>query len=105
MGVRLSKSSKYCGSACQRAHWAQHKLDCQSPLIKENWRPQWEQRWETQRRQPDFIGERGPQSFGMQKYLWGNMPAIDVLNMKENEGSDFKGPINLLFAGELLEAD
>lgn len=33
-------------------------------------------------------------------YLWGNVPAIDVLKLKENEGEDFEKEMNLLFAGE-----
>lgn len=40
--------------------------------------------------------------FGTTKYLWGNMPAIDVLQLKANEGLDEKssGDLNLLFAGK-----
>lgn len=38
--------------------------------------------------------------FGARKYLWGNVPAIDVIRMGQNEGVDFQGPINLLFAGK-----
>lgn len=35
----------------------------------------------------------------MHKYLWGNMPALDVLNLEQNEGSNFSGTLKVLFAG------
>lgn len=35
------------------------------------------------------------------KYLWGIQPAIDVLNLDKNEGSDVRQDIRLLFAGKL----
>lgn len=39
-------------------------------------------------------------SFGGKKYLWGNVPAIDVLNLRDNEGMDYTGNIRLLFGGK-----
>ncbi|KAI1761311.1 hypothetical protein GGR53DRAFT_469458 [Hypoxylon sp. FL1150] len=49
---------------------------------------------------PEFMTGGPPQAvFGARKYLWGNIPAIDVIQMGQNEGVDFQGPINLLFAG------
>jgi hypothetical protein len=38
-------------------------------------------------------------SFGKKKYLWGNVPARDVLCLEENEGARYEQPLNLLFAG------
>lgn len=37
--------------------------------------------------------------FGGKKYLWGNVPAFDVLQLGSNEGDNFKGKLRLLFAG------
>jgi hypothetical protein len=37
--------------------------------------------------------------FGGKKYLWGNMPAFDLLNLKCNEGAAYNGDLCLLFAG------
>jgi hypothetical protein len=34
------------------------------------------------------------------KYQWGNMPAIDVLRLKGNEGEKYDKDLALLFAGE-----
>lgn len=39
------------------------------------------------------------QEFGGKKYLWGNLPAYDVLKLDENEGVAHEVPLNLLFAG------
>lgn len=38
--------------------------------------------------------------FGGQKYLWGNVPAFDILRLGSNEGEDYSGDLHLLFAGE-----
>jgi hypothetical protein len=33
------------------------------------------------------------------KYLWGNVPALDVLRLAENEGDSYAGDLRILFAG------
>ena len=38
--------------------------------------------------------------FGELNYLWGNIPAFDVLNVKKNEGEGYAEDIDLCFAGE-----
>ncbi|KAK8917374.1 Tudor domain-containing protein 1 [Metarhizium anisopliae] len=87
----------YCGVSCQREHWTSHKLDCNSPLLKSTWRPQ----WEAEGRKPAFMTSDAPaRSFNHhKKYLWGNMPAFDVLKLEANEGKGYKGDLDLLFAG------
>ena len=32
-------------------------------------------------------------------YYWGNTPAVDCLNLEENEGADYNSPVNLLYLG------
>lgn len=44
-------------------------------------------------------------SFGGKKFLWGNMPAIDVLQLASNEGVVYKAPLRLLFAGMCSSLD
>ena len=38
--------------------------------------------------------------FGHLRYLWGNVPAFDVLNLPKNEGADFDRDLDVCFAGE-----
>ncbi|KAM0286534.1 hypothetical protein ACHAO9_008162 [Fusarium lateritium] len=52
-----------------------------------------------QNRQPAFIGENNQKKFGGSKHLWGNVPALDILRLEDNEGKDYKKKLNLLFAG------
>ncbi|TLD18871.1 extracellular exo-polygalacturonase [Venturia nashicola] len=85
----------YCSKSCQKAHWVEHKKDCKSPYMKSTWSPA----WYMEKRTPTFIGNGPPVvSFGGAKYLWGNMPAIDVLALGQNEGPDHANDLNLLFA-------
>lgn len=64
----------------------------------------WSPGWVHERREPAFIGgdnEVGMPlvAFGKKKYLWGNMPALDILNLQDNEGTnDIKRDFALLFA-------
>jgi hypothetical protein len=56
--------------------------------------------WVHENRQPTFIGD-GPTmvTFGKKHYLWGNMPALDILKMEDNEGRQhLSKDTNLLFA-------
>lgn len=36
-------------------------------------------------------------------YSWGNIPAIDVLNLKNNEGIDYQEDLSLVFAGTIYD--
>ncbi|KAJ5761103.1 hypothetical protein N7520_008259 [Penicillium odoratum] len=83
----------YCGSTCQKSHWPHHKVECKSPLGKQTWQPS----WILEQRTPDFIGD-GNHTFGGKKYLWGNVPAFDVLKLESNEGEEYDGDLRLLFA-------
>lgn len=88
---------QYCSKDCQVSHWPIHKLDCKSDLAKDSWQPAWVR----EHRNPAFVGN-GPdlQTFGHLNYLWGNIPAIDVLNVGKNEGEMYGGDLDILFAGQ-----
>ncbi|KAF5026431.1 hypothetical protein F66182_1496 [Fusarium sp. NRRL 66182] len=84
----------YCGSDCQKAHWPIHKVDCKSALSKATWTPN----WVLENRTPAFIQGGIGVSFGGKKFLWGNVPALDVLRLASNEGDNYQGQLSLLFA-------
>ncbi|KAK3901827.1 hypothetical protein C8A05DRAFT_16048 [Staphylotrichum tortipilum] len=84
----------YCGQECQKSHWSAHKMDCKAPLGHKTWTPDWVQ----EKRQPAFVGDKPIVQFGGLKYLWGNVPAYDVLQLPSNEGENYKEPLRLLFA-------
>ncbi|APA07182.1 hypothetical protein SS1G_04092 [Sclerotinia sclerotiorum 1980 UF-70] len=96
---------QYCSKDCQAAHWKSHKKDCHSPLLKKSWKPQ----WAAEKRVPAFITPGGDLNapvhewvtmvqHGSKKYLWGNVPAIDVIQRGKNEGEIFPEEFNMLFA-------
>ncbi|KAF2281297.1 uncharacterized protein EI97DRAFT_25631 [Westerdykella ornata] len=89
---------QYCSKECQKAHWREHKGQCKSDLMQ----PEYVPAWAREGRTPSFIenDETLPiASSGQRRYLWGNMPALDIMKMKENEGlGDLGRDISLLFA-------
>lgn len=94
----------YCSQVCQKAHWKRHKQDCKYRLNSKDWAPSWLR----ERRDPIFsLPHESPSAFnlmsghgavGMGVGLWGNVPAIDILNLKDNEGLDYKEDLSLVFA-------
>ncbi|KAE8334600.1 hypothetical protein BDV24DRAFT_145560 [Aspergillus arachidicola] len=95
------KLVSYCGKSCQVSHWPEHKRICKSTLIKHDWRPCWER----EKRTPAFaspqLAKNHHNPFGKGNYLWGNVPAIDVLNLVQNEGDNLSRDVAILFAGRL----
>ncbi|KPM34923.1 hypothetical protein AK830_g11652 [Neonectria ditissima] len=84
----------YCGAACQKAHWPRHKDDCRSLLGKKAWKPS----WVLEKRTPAFVRPGIGEQFGGKKYLWGNVPALDILQLESNEGHGYTGDLRILFA-------
>ena len=91
----------YCTRECQLKDWARHKPVCKSRLAKQAWQPG----WIAEGRPPAFFGGPPVTIFGAKKYLWGNVPAYDVLQLSSNEGKAYKGDIRLLFAGASSETN
>lgn len=84
---------QYCSLECYNAYWKIHQPDCRnSPLSKPSWRPSWEARWVKSGFQtvPAFVLRDAPDEA---------RPAIDVLNLKQNEGEGYDKAMDLLFVG------
>ncbi|KAI0131304.1 hypothetical protein F4814DRAFT_164862 [Daldinia grandis] len=88
----------YCSNNCRARHQSEHKKECESPLRKTTWLPAWDR----ERRDPAW--SRGAAAtnlhnvFGGCKHLWGNTPAMDVLQLPQNEGPSYDKNISILFA-------
>jgi hypothetical protein len=57
--------------------------------------------WVKENRHPSWASNSilPPLNFGVDRYLWGNMPAVNVLNMRDKEGvGEIHRDMNLLFA-------
>lgn len=66
-------------------------------------KPTWRPAWESEQRNPSFIGDGPPLArFGgeEQKYVWGNVPALNVINSSQNEGDTLPEDLRLLFPGK-----
>lgn len=89
---------QYCSAECQKEHWTLHKIDCKHPQSKDSWKPD----WHVEKRNPTFIGDDVPAvvSHGQKKFLWGNVPAVDILRIQQNEKGALPTNLNLLFAGK-----
>ncbi|KAF2875827.1 hypothetical protein BDV95DRAFT_485026 [Massariosphaeria phaeospora] len=88
---------QYCSKNCQVAHWHTHKKEtCKTDLMSKHWKPQWVQ----ERRLPTFAdGSEDPRVVCANRYLWGMMPALDLLNLPKNEGvQDLSRDYNILCA-------
>jgi len=98
---RRTDPKQYCSASCQESHWNEHKKDCKSAFVKDTWRPKWF--WE--RRDPSFISYNDgvvQVPHGANKYLWGNVPAVDIVKLKDNEGVHHGEALDILFAGRCL---
>ncbi|KAL9964394.1 hypothetical protein ACROYT_G028029 [Oculina patagonica] len=82
----------YCDKNCQKNSWPTHKANCQSISTKT----------EELSRRLKFVYDfkksiSGP---GMATvYYWGNMPAVDLINLPLNEGVHYSKPLSILVCG------
>ncbi|KAL4805432.1 hypothetical protein BDV18DRAFT_140850 [Aspergillus unguis] len=83
----------YCSPACQKEHWPLHKVRCKAELNTKDWHPAWSR----ENRVPMFAQQHEHQSVGLNKNLWGNVPAIDVVQLEKNEGKIHNKKLTLLF--------
>lgn len=67
---------------------------------KDNWRPAWDREGREPAWTTGAASKNWHNPFGGGKYLWGNVPALDVLKLEQNEGIGYRGDLALLFAGQ-----
>ncbi|KAI1941378.1 hypothetical protein LOZ66_001894 [Ophidiomyces ophidiicola] len=67
-------------------------------MSKDAWKPAWEE----EQRVPSFITPSmnlHVTKYGGSKYMWGNMPALDLISLQSNEGKETSQGLQLLLAG------
>jgi hypothetical protein len=52
-------------------------------------------------RKPAFVGDAGDliEFHGTKRYLWGNVPSVDIVKLEGNEGVASSEDLKILFAG------
>ena len=95
MGLKPCGSCRkqwYCDKECQRSSWPTHKADCQAITAKT----------EELSRQLKFVYDLKKSTTGPglgTVYYWGNMPAVDLINLPLNEGVQYNKPLSILVCG------
>ncbi|KAA1477213.1 hypothetical protein DENSPDRAFT_875126 [Dentipellis sp. KUC8613] len=89
---------------CQLRHWDAHKQDCKDPVRSDSWAPSWvaENRdFSFAGKYDERIGDRwqrlSDSEFSDGQFLWGNVPAMNIVNLPNNE-DDSTIDLSLAFA-------
>ena len=88
----ICRKEWYCGKECQTNSWPTHKADCQAISAKT----------EELSRQLKILYDvkRSISGSGLETvYYWGNMPAVDLINLPLNEGVQYNKPLSILVCG------
>ncbi|KAM6516354.1 hypothetical protein FALCPG4_014539 [Fusarium falciforme] len=84
----------YCDRDCQRNDWIHHAPYCTLPFVNSTWVPS----WSVEGREPTFSREGYVAPFATHKNIWGDVPALDILKLAQNEGVQYDQDLALLFA-------
>ncbi|KAJ7760205.1 hypothetical protein B0H14DRAFT_3165807 [Mycena olivaceomarginata] len=90
---------KYCSEKCKNQHWAKHRSSCTHPYLSDTWQPS----WVTEGRDPAFLYPSNLVTlFRPTVDFWGDLPAMDCLQLPSNEGDDpYSLPDLKLSSGDL----
>ena len=80
----------YCNVECQRNHWAKHKSSCHKTS---------EETIKLVERMKVFLKIKEVSPGIAATYYWGNIPAVDLINLSMNEGEEYSSPLALLLCG------
>lgn len=98
--------TQYWSMDSQITHWSVHKLNCKNSLRNSSWNPA----WEVEQRKltfmvgstPGLIIANGTNLHALRevglKQIWENAPAIDLLQLADNEDRNTSQDIHLLLA-------
>lgn len=82
----------YCNVECQRNHWQQHMPSCQETREKIV-------ELANKIKTVELLRQRVGKSLVSATYYWGNVPAVDLINLSMNEGEEYSDPLALLLCG------
>ena len=83
-------NAHYCGVECQRNHWPRHRSSCQETV---------ERTIKVVERMKELHELKKTNSGVAATYYWGNVPAVDLINLPMNEGEEYSKPLALLLCG------
>ncbi|KAI8656486.1 DUF4470 domain-containing protein [Fusarium sp. Ph1] len=84
----------YCDPFCRFQDRTHHAPYCTLPFLDSTWVPS----WSVEGRQPTFGQEGYVAPFATHKNIWGDVPALDILKLDQNEGVQYYKDLALLFA-------
>ncbi|KAJ7663921.1 hypothetical protein DFH06DRAFT_986293 [Mycena polygramma] len=81
---------KYCSEKCRIQHWPKHRSRCTHRYLSETWQPA----WVTEGRDPTFLYPSNLMTlYRLSVDFWGDLPAMDCLQLSTNEGMDDLDPL------------
>ena len=79
----------YCSTECQRSDWKRHKTFCHDAVDKTLKLVQRMKEFHEMKKDNTGLGAT---------YYWGNIPAVDLLNLSMNEGEEYSNSLALLLS-------
>ncbi|KAJ6621452.1 hypothetical protein B0H10DRAFT_1945278 [Mycena sp. CBHHK59/15] len=76
---------QYCSEKCKAQHWSKHRSRCAHPYLEETWQPS----WVIEGRDPTFLYRQEPSTYLPTFNFWGDVPAMDYLQLSSNEALDY----------------
>ncbi|KAJ7863191.1 hypothetical protein B0H13DRAFT_2070916 [Mycena leptocephala] len=81
---------KYCSEKCKNQHWPKHRSRCTHRYLSETWQPT----WVAEGRDPTFLYPSNVVTLYRPTVdFWGDLPAMDCLQLSSNEGSNDLEPL------------
>ena len=82
--------ARYCRTECQREDWKRHKTFCEMSV---------DQTLVLVHKIKEVLQIKNGFKGLFSTYYWGNVPAVDLLNLSMDEGEEYSNPLALLLCG------